>query len=45
MQYYEVPVEVLKDATELARWARKAVTVATNARARKNTQTRRARVR
>jgi DNA transformation protein len=45
MQYYEVPVEVLEDATALARWARKAVTVAASARARKNRKTRPVRVR
>jgi DNA transformation protein len=28
MQYYEVPVAVLEDADELARWARKAIRVA-----------------
>jgi len=42
MQYYEVPVEVLEDATDLARWARKAVTVAASARARKNKKVKRA---
>ena len=41
MQYYEVPVEVLEDSTELARWARKAVTVAVSARARKNKKVKR----
>src|SRR5579872_3362648 len=28
MQYYEVPVGVLEDADELARWSRKAIAVA-----------------
>ena len=32
MQYYAVPVDVLESAAELARWARKAATVASAAR-------------
>jgi DNA transformation protein and related proteins len=32
MQYYQVPPEVLEDPDELARWARKAISVAVTAR-------------
>jgi DNA transformation protein len=35
MNYYEVPAEVLEDAEELARWARKSVAVALAAANRK----------
>lgn len=35
MQYYAVPLDVLESAAELARWARKAVAVATRASTRR----------
>ena len=38
MQYYEVPVAVLEDADELARWARKAIRVAELKRSSKRTK-------
>jgi DNA transformation protein len=40
MQYYEVPVRVLEDADELARWSAKAIAVA---RAKKSAKPKRAR--
>ena len=36
MQYYEVPVDVLEDATELGRWAAKAIAVARAKKASKS---------
>lgn len=39
MQYYDVPVSVLEDADELAKWGRKAIAVATAAKSRKKTRT------
>ena len=35
MMYYSVPVSVLEDADELARWGRKAIAVAVRAKGRK----------
>jgi DNA transformation protein len=35
MQYYDVPVAVLEDADELAKWGRKAIAVAIAAKTRK----------
>jgi DNA transformation protein len=36
MEYYQVPVEVLESATELARWAKESVAVAQRAAARRD---------
>jgi DNA transformation protein and related proteins len=46
MQYYQVPAEVVEDRNELARWARKAISVAEAARtARLRTRSARPRIR
>ena len=41
MSYYQVPVEMIEDAEDLVRWARKAVRVAAGARARPSRSKRR----
>ncbi len=35
MGYYEVPADVVEDATQLAAWMRKAIDVAANSKRRK----------
>lgn len=43
MPYYQVPVSVLEDATELSKWAARAVQAARNSRTRRTCRTRRTR--